>query len=100
MLAISNTQMPDDESAEEVSIEILLWMGNKLDIMERFLKMSGIQADDIRGMIGHRSFYAGLFAFVMNHEPDLLDFCQDRNIDMVWTRRCYEHFAGESVPWL
>lgn len=57
-------------------------------------------ADDIRGMIGHRSFYAGLFAFVMNHEPDLIDFCQDRNIDATWTRRCYELFAGESVPWL
>lgn len=91
---------PDDEQAEEVAIEILVYLSNKLDLMERFLKLSGIQADDIREMIGHRSFYAGLFAFIMNHEPDLLDFCAARNIPADWARLCYEQFAGESVPWV
>lgn len=100
MLANLKPVAPDDETAEEVALEILMWLAQHLDIMERFLAMSGIPADDIRNMVGYRSFYAGLFAFIINHEPTLLDFCRERNIPPDWTMRCYEHFAGESVPWI
>lgn len=90
---------PDEEQAEEIAIEILLHMSNKLDLMGRFLSMSGIKADEVRDLIGHRSFYAGLFAFIVNHEPDLLEFCAARGIAPEWALLCYEQFSGEAVPW-
>lgn len=100
MLAYRKAETPDDEAAEEVAIDILLWLTQKLDLMERFLKLSGVQADEIRSMIGMRSFYAGLFAFITSHEPTLMDFCHDKSIAPAWVEACHAHFSDIKVNWI
>lgn len=92
---------PDDETAEEVALEALMWLAQKLDLMERFLKMTGISGDDIRGMIGRRSFYANLLGFITYHEPTLMDFCFDKSLPPQWVEMCRLHFSGTpEVHWI
>jgi hypothetical protein len=91
--------VPDVEEAEELALDVLIWLGRKLDLMQRFLALSGIPADSIRDHIGHLKFYAGLLAFVLGNERDLLDFCAEKKVDPAWFVLCYEKFAGEGVPW-
>lgn len=99
MLADLKPQAPDDETAEETAIEILTWLAGEKALMRRFLDLSGIEADDIRASVGRRSFYVGLFIFLLDHEPTLIQFSYRKNIPAEWVRRCYEHFADESAPW-
>jgi hypothetical protein len=85
--------LPDDEQAEEVALEVLIWLAQKLDLMARFLKLTGIPGEEIREMIGRRTFYANLLAFITNHEPTLADFCHDCNQQAAWIEACTLQFS-------
>lgn len=88
------TRANEDASASDIANEILIWLSGKPDLMKRFLEMSGIQADEIRGQIGKPSFSAGLIGFIMNHEPDLLDFSYERSIPAERVQHCYERISN------
>lgn len=91
---IAKIERPTDESAEELAIAILGWLSAEPSLMSRFLAMSGIEAGAIRGMIGEPAFYGGLTGFLMNHEPTLLQFCQDNGVKVEWVQACHQHFTG------
>ena len=83
------TSDPSDNTSE-IAIEVLIWLSAYPDRMRRFLDTSGIQADEIRHQISRPSFQKGLIGFVMNHEPDLLEFSQERSIPIDQIARCHE----------
>jgi hypothetical protein len=100
MLANLKREMPDEETAEEVAIDALIWLSQKLDLMERFLSLTGIYADAIRSMIGQRSFYAELLTFIAYKDQTLSDFCWDKNYHPDWVNACREHFSSEiEIHW-
>lgn len=88
MLAKLISDTADDTS--EIAIEVLIWLSGYPDRMKRFLEISGVQADEIRYQISKPSFQKGLIAFVMNHEPDLVEFSSERGIPVDQIVRCHE----------
>jgi hypothetical protein len=94
-------ERPTDDGAEELAIRILGWLSNEPSLMSRFLAVSGIDAGAIRGMIGEPGFYGGLTGFLMNHEPTLMQFCQDSDVKVEWVQACHQHLAGpDEGAWL
>jgi hypothetical protein len=94
-------ERPTDESAEALAIGILSWLSTEPSLMSRFLAISGIDAGSIRGMISEPGFYGGLTGFLMNHEPTLMQFCQDNDVKVEWVQACHHHLAGpDERAWL
>jgi hypothetical protein len=93
---ITKIERPTAESAEELAIKILGWLSAEPSLMGRFLAISGIEPGAIRQMIGEPGFYGGLTGFLMNHEPTLLQFCQDNDIKVEWVQACHHHLTGPS----
>jgi hypothetical protein len=63
--------------ADDLAISALGWLAAKPDLMGRFMALSGLTADSLRGASTEPGFLAGVLGFLMNHEPTLMDFCVD-----------------------
>jgi hypothetical protein len=99
--ANTKIERPTDESAEELAITILTWLSAEPSLMGRFLSMSGIDAGSIRGLIGEPGFYGGLTGFLMNHEPTLMQFCENNGVKVEWVQACHQHLTGpDEGAWL
>jgi len=61
---------------KETAIAVLGWLAGEPDMLSRFLALSGLQADQLRGAVNDPGFLAGLIDFVMAHEPSLMAFCE------------------------
>lgn len=62
-------------TANEIAIAVLGWLSTEPEMMNRFLNLSGLGADDLRPLVLDSGFQAGLLDFVVSHEPSLLAFC-------------------------
>ncbi len=99
--ATTKIERPTDASAEALALTILTWLSAEPSLMSRFLAISGIDPGAIRQMIGEAGFYGGLTEFLMNHEPTLLQFCQENEIKVEWVQACHQYLAGsEEGAWL
>lgn len=92
-------EIPSDETAEALAQEILIWVANDIKLLERFLDLTGITANEIRSMVGTIDLYAGLTGFLMNHEPTLMDFCLATNNKVEWVQACHYHFVPPERSW-
>ena len=92
--ANTKIERPTAESAEDLAISILAWLSAEPQLMSRFLAISGIDAGAIRQAAGEPGFYGGLTGFLMNHEPTLLQFCQDNDVRVEWVQACHHHLSG------
>ncbi len=63
--------------AEDTAVAVLGWLAGQPDLMSRFLALSGLTADGLRQASTEPGFFAGLLAFLMNHEPTLMAFCEE-----------------------
>lgn len=63
--------------AEDTAIQVVGWLAGQPDLLGRFLALSGLTADGLRAASTEPGFLAGVLAFLMNHEPTLMAFCQD-----------------------
>jgi len=68
------------DEAQELAIEALGFIGQNQELLERFLALSGIQIQDMRQAAQAHGFFAGILAFLLNNERDLLAFCDEKNI--------------------
>jgi len=64
------------EEAETLAIEVLSYIAGDSQLLPRFLALSGITADEIRGASAVPGFFAGVLQFLLTHEPTLLAFCE------------------------
>ena len=65
---------------QDIAIAILGWLANEPDLLGRFLALSGVAPAELRQRMAEPGFQAGLLDFVMEHEPDLIAFCQSAGL--------------------
>jgi hypothetical protein len=61
-----------NEDPETLALSALGWVVSDGDRAARFLALTGLGPDDLRGRIGERSLQAAVLGFLEAHEPDLL----------------------------
>ncbi len=62
----------DTNSADVLALNALVWVLQEPDRADRFLALTGLQGDDIRGRISDPALLAAVLGFLEAHEPDLV----------------------------
>ncbi len=60
--------------AEAVAAEALAYIASDPVQIERFLALTGIRPSEVRRAAAEPGFLAGVLAYLVQHEPDLLAF--------------------------
>ncbi|SIR16665.1 Protein of unknown function [Rhizobium sp. RU35A] len=66
-------------------------------MLGRFLSLSGVQVEQLRGAIGDPGFLAGMIDFVMGHEPTLMAFCAARDWKPEAVVAAWHHYSGPGL---
>jgi len=69
-----------DNDPAVLCADILTWIANDGELLERFWALSGLTPETIRQASAAPGFAAGVLDFLMNHEPTLLAYCASRRI--------------------
>ena len=69
-----------NEQAEAIAIQALGFVASDLELLPRFLAMTGIEAHSIRQAAGEPGFLAGVLQFILAHEPTLLRFAEETGV--------------------
>ncbi|WP_420409071.1 DUF3572 domain-containing protein [Hoeflea sp.] len=80
--------------AEDTAISVLAWLASEPELMGRFLALTGLEAANLREAAREPGFLAGVLAFLMNHEPTLMDFCAASGTSPETVRRAYHELVG------
>ena len=62
----------DSNTAGVLALNALVWVLQEPDRADRFLALTGLQGDDIRGRINDPALLDAVIGFLEAHEPDLL----------------------------
>ncbi len=62
----------DSNGADTLALNALVWVLQQPDRADRFLALTGLEGDDIRGRINDPALLDGVIAFLEAHEPDLI----------------------------
>jgi hypothetical protein len=62
----------DTNAADTLALNALVWVLQEPDRADRFLALTGLNGDDIRGRITDPALLDGVLAFLEAHEPDLV----------------------------
>ncbi|PST25346.1 DUF3572 domain-containing protein [Mesorhizobium plurifarium] len=82
------------KSADDTAIAILTWLADEPELMSRFLALTGTDPASLRRAIGEPGFMGGLVAFLMEHEPTLMAFCNDTQTSPEEVVRAHHIFSG------
>ena len=69
------------EDAETVALNVLGFLAESPQAMERLMIQSGLDLTTIRKRAADRDFLAAVVDFLMTNEELLVDFCETRRID-------------------
>lgn len=83
-----------EDQAELLAIEALAQLAQEPDKLERFLSLSGIAASDIRIAAQEPAFLAGVLAFFMAYEKDLLMLAETLNTTPERIAKAHDALAG------
>jgi hypothetical protein len=64
------------QNAETIAIEALGFVAADPELLPRFLAITGIEAQSIRGAAREPGFLAGVLQFILAHEPTLMKFSE------------------------
>lgn len=81
-------------NTEETAAAILGWLANEPDMLGRFLALSGVQPNQLRGAVNDPGFLAGMIDFLMGHEPTLLAFCEATGTKPETVTAAWHHYSG------
>lgn len=88
------------EDAEAMAIQILSWLIGQPDLLNRFMALVGVEASSIRQAAAEPGFLAAVSGFLMAHEPTLLAFCAENDVQAERVAACHHKLAGpESENW-
>ncbi|WP_157015295.1 DUF3572 domain-containing protein [Mesorhizobium xinjiangense] len=73
-----NTHSTD---AQSIAIKALGFIASDDTLLQRFLAISGIEAEQIRTAAREPGFLAGVLQFVLAHEPTLMQFCEACDVE-------------------
>lgn len=68
------------EQAELIAVQALQFVAGDEDRMGRFLALTGLGPQDIRGRVSDPAFLGGVLDFLLNFEPDLLEFAEQAGV--------------------
>ena len=68
------------EDAQMLAAKGLIFIANDQEVLGRFMSLTGLAADDVRGAAGEPEFLAGVLSFFMDHEAVLLAFAASAGI--------------------
>lgn len=69
------------EAAQALAIKALGFIASDPTLLPRFLAITGIDASQIRAAASQPGFLAGVLQFILAHEPTLLQFAAQAEID-------------------
>lgn len=81
-------------NVEETAAAILGWLANEPDMLGRFLALSGVQPNQLRGAVNDPGFLAGMIDFLMGHEPTLLAFCEATGTKPETVAAAWRYYSG------
>ncbi|MDF1750008.1 MAG: DUF3572 domain-containing protein [Alphaproteobacteria bacterium] len=87
------------EQAETLALQALTFLVNDEDRLDRFLALSGLDQNDLRNRIGDPAFLGGVLDHFLGHEPDLLEFATDAEIDPIQVLRARAALPGVNPDW-
>ncbi len=68
------------EDAQMLAAKGLIFIANDQEMLGRFMGLTGLAPDDLRGTAGEPEFLAGVLSFFMDHEAVLLAFAASAGI--------------------
>lgn len=69
------------EQAEMLAIKALSFIAEDEDRIERFVALSGVGVGDIRQQMSDPVFLGGVLDYLLQYEPDLIEFANWAEID-------------------
>ncbi len=60
--------------ADQIAIDALGYIASEPELMQRFLDLTGIEADGIRQAAAQPGFFVGVLDFLLANENDVVDF--------------------------
>lgn len=62
--------------ATTVALQAVAYIVGDEALLDRFIALSGCDADSLRQRLNDPAFLAAVLDFLLQHEPDLLAFCE------------------------
>ena len=84
------------KSADEIAIDILAWLAGEPELLSRFQALTGTDPTAFRSANADPRFMGGLVAFLMDHEPTLMAFCQTTGTAPEDVVRAHATLSGNS----
>jgi hypothetical protein len=72
--------LPTREEAETLGLQALAFLVEENDRIERFLRLTGVDADDLPALAPQPSFLLAVLDHLAGHEPLLLEFARISNV--------------------
>ena len=79
------------DSAEQIAITALGFIASDPTLLARFLAVTGIEVGQIREAAREAGFLAGVLQFIAAHEPTLLAFAQNAEIEPASVLQAMRH---------
>jgi hypothetical protein len=73
-------QFADSIDPESIAINALIWIASDEKMLERFLNLTGIDADQIRDAAREPAFLAGVLKFIVADEASLMRFAEKSDL--------------------
>lgn len=83
---------------ESIAIGALSWIASDGEMMNRFLGLTGIEPDQIRDVASEPGFLAAVLDFLLAHEPTLIRFCEDNEIQPKLVAQARKGFGDTGMP--
>ncbi|MEM0899082.1 MAG: DUF3572 domain-containing protein [Pseudomonadota bacterium] len=92
--------MRDDGSTSHqlVAVAALSWIAADTTLINRFLDLTGLSPDNIRAAATNDAFLASVLDFILNHEPTLMSFCAENELDPKTVDQARRHLSPQNVP--
>lgn len=65
------------QDAETLALSAFAWVIAEPELRDRFLAMTGWQAEQLRDNLANPAFLAGVLDWLLAHEPTLLRYCAE-----------------------
>ena len=88
------------DTAQAIALKATAFIFAEEPLRDRFLALTGIDADEIRNRISDRDFLASLLEFLMGHDPDLISFASAADIKPETIKMAWRALGGgEGHEW-
>lgn len=84
--------------AASIGVAALGWIAADGEQINRFMSMTGIEAEAIREAAGEPGFLAGVLEFLLAHEPTLMRFSEENGLDPAQVSKAHSALSGPAVP--